>query len=173
MAADVVPTECFGASTTRLLLLAGLLLGASPARPQPPISRTETGLRSLARQLVVDSLVCAGTRADELLEAVDSATAGMLRDARGRAPRVTPDSRLVCPASTEASGAPVARDRGHAVRLTVSATAVATERDVEAVLSCLFVHRGRERGFATSRTWRVRLVDGQWRVVRLVGGWIS
>lgn len=136
---------------------------ATAVQATPAVRPDTAGLGALVRQLVVDSLMGGGTRADAVLVAADSASAALLGLAG--LPAAAPEpAGLVCPGSTGPDGRPAPAPVGYVVRLALAAGADAAVRQIRVSTSCGFRYLGRGRGFREAGTWELRLRGGRWRL---------
>jgi len=139
------------------VVVAGVALAgrATVARAQ------EAAMLAILRPLVLDSLNGAGVRADQLLIAVDSISARMMRTAMLELGAPS-DRDVSCPAGTLDDGRPVPAPVGYRVGVTLRQDSTSHAWVIGVSKSCRFSFRGRQRGFRESGTWELVKKGGRW-----------
>jgi hypothetical protein len=162
-------------SVFRVVALIALIAArAAPALCQLPETAQGEGFASVVAQLVRDSTTSVGIGGETIVTPADSITARLMREA-GRPLDARPDSRLLCPGSTLASGETPPAPRGYFAKVEVRPSTDAADlasRTVIVTHSCGFMYRGklgRGGAYALTEYWEVRLLDGRWRIARRTG----
>lgn len=155
-----------------LLCVSGCGGHAAEQSPAPQPSRDD-GFGDVVRGIVTDSLVGGGRRDGAVYEPADAASDRLLREAGFAAVPIAGPQRPVCPGSTDATGAPAAAPVGYIVRVHREAGPTSDALQLDVSVRCSFVYHGGGRPFGQGGTWELRLVNGRWRIARLVGDWIT
>ena len=149
-------------------LVAALVVNAGLPSISPAQSDT-AGLGATVHQLVVEALTAGGTRSDQLLVAVDSASAALLSHAHIAAVNGPGPAGLLCPGSTTADVKPVPAPVGYRVQIGLSSGADSTARRIDVSKRCFYRFHGGGRPYQETGAWELRLRDGRWYVARALG----
>lgn len=155
-----------------IVTLLVLSLGCRTSAVTPMQRAPDEGFGELLRTLVTDSLIGGGRRSGQIYVAADEPS-GTLLQAAGLtvAPRVD-GAALACPASTDASGKPVAGTVGYIAHADRAGQGSGALR-LNVRVSCSFVFHGGGRSFGQGGTWELRRDGDHWRIARSLERWIT
>jgi hypothetical protein len=146
---------------------------ASVSQAQPTLS-IDKELAEITRAVVVDSLRGGGWQEDQIFVARDSASLTLLALAKVPATLAEPGKAVTCPGSTTGTTGKILTNLGYWVDAELKESDDKSGWILSVTKSCQFVYQGRDpRAFGQGRVWEIRKVNGSWRIIRPLHGFIT
>jgi hypothetical protein len=154
--------------SARLVALASIVLTGFACAPRSQNVAPDRDLVALLHELIVGAVNGGGRSQNDVFVPADSTSASIMRLADVP---IHASTNLNCPGSTDASGDHVTGVVGYVVR--VSIAGAGDTRVVSLRKSCIYVYRGRGRGFFEAFDFEVMRSGAHWSITRRMNHMIT